>query len=248
MATTTATRAWTPRDTAQAVAVLFVAICLLILAGSELLTQLSRIPANSYYKQNQSRFLSGEDGPSYLRDTADRLQRIPPNRRGEQEWRRLATTWLLLPPPDQPADAPDGQQQRLAEIETAVNATLVRAPVQPLGWAYLTSVRLPPAGNCEQAMAALRQSYQVAPVEPDVLAYRLQLASQCPMQWDTAFLNALRTDLLSAYGENLVYARNRAFILWLTNQPRLKALVKLLLSNQPDALEQLKRELKRFSS
>lgn len=253
MATTTpidASRAaraapWARGDTLLAVLILLVALMLLMLSARQLLTQLSRIPANSSYDRYQALFFDPEQGADYLRDAAARLNRIPPARRGEQEWRRLAAVLLMQPLPD---DQPATLEARRAAIVEALMASLVRNPVQPLGWAYLADVRLPPLGECTSGMAALRQSYRVVPVEPDFLAYRLELAVRCPLEWDVPFLQALRTDLLSLYGATAsIYARQRAFILWLRDRPQVEALVRRLLREQPDALARLDRDQHRFS-
>ncbi|WP_462322684.1 hypothetical protein [Halochromatium sp.] len=127
---------------------------------------------------------------------SDELQALLDERRGDEDWRRRAATELLQPTDDADADADESfEQQRQATINTAVTATRTKAPVQPLGWAYLADLRLPPSGDCREAMAALRQSYRVAPIEPDLIVYRLELAVRCPRQWSPALLNAMRADL-----------------------------------------------------
>ena len=246
---TARTAPWGLRDSLLAATLIFLGLALLILAGTQLVSQLSRIPANSYYSQHQARFLDSENGVSYLQEAGNRLKRIPPQRRGEEEWRRLAATELLQPTDDETDETDEGlQRQRQASINTAVTATLTQAPVQPLGWAYLADLRLPPSGDCREAMAALRQSYRVAPIEPDLVPYRLELAVRCPRQWSPALLNAMRADLHAFYApQNNSYGRDRAFITWLKDQPQVQALVQRLLRDQPEGLNQFERALKRFS-
>lgn len=241
MATTTVTKHWKPGDSVRAILVAAIALALLLLAGNQLLSQLSRIPANSHFKQQQARFSDDEQAQAALCDSTERYARIPPQRRGEQEWRRLASTELLL---RQYTHDPQTREQQHAAIQSALTASLARAPVQPLAWAYLANLRLPPAGDCAQAMAALQQSYRVAPIEPNLLTYRLELATHCPRHWNTTLLKRLRTDVQSVYLGPPKHGIPQAIITWVSNQHRRATLIRQLLRDQPQALAQFEQQLK----
>jgi hypothetical protein len=147
-----------------------------------------------------------------------------------------------------PDDALEISLEFNQKIINALSYTLVRNPVQALGWNHLANVRIPPRGDCENAMAALRQSFNVAAIEPDLLPYRLELAARCPLAWDAELLDALRTDLLSLYsGPQRKYLQSRAFVTWLAERPQIEPLVRRLLSQAPEQLAQLERDLKRFN-
>ncbi|WPL11518.1 hypothetical protein [Thiorhodovibrio litoralis] len=234
---------WASRHHIGAAFIIALALVLLILSAQQLLSQLSRIPANSYYKQHQAQFLSADDGTGYLRNATDRLERIPPARRGDLEWRRLAATLLMLPLPD---DNPEARSQRLDATTQAAVASLSRNPVHPLGWVYLTNLRLPPDGDCASGMPVLKQSYRVAPVEPDYVTYRLDLAVRCPMQWDSAFLDALRTDVLTLL-RHPHYGRQTALGAWAAQRPRVQAFISRLLREHPQESERFDRIIRRFS-
>lgn len=235
---------WRQQDTLVAAMVLLAAVSLLLLAGRQLIAELSRIPANSYYNRHQSLFLSDENGPTYAQEASKRLQRVPPQHRGWLEWRRLATALTISPLVQ---DALVTSVQRRDEIIGALTHTLARNPFQALGWNHLANTRMPPNGNCETAMAALYQSFNVAPVEPELLPYRLELAARCPLNWDGPLFNALRTDLLSLYLGKRKYAQSRAFAIWLAERSQIAALVRRLLSNHPEPLSRLERDLSRFT-
>lgn len=228
------TDSWTGRDSLIAALALITAVALLLLAGNQLLTQLTRIPANSYYELRQSQFRSPEHGQGYLREALSRLQRIPPERRGAQEWRRLAAAWLLrrVPPDDL-----EQRAQRDRAIRQAVTASLIQEPVQAQSWAYLADLQQTPPADCAAAMAALTQSFRVAPVEPTLAAYRLALAARCPMQWTPELLTALRTNLL------VPYADDRAISAWAAERPRVQRVIRRLLQPHPQALARFERAL-----
>jgi cytochrome c-type biogenesis protein CcmH/NrfG len=228
----------------MAAMVMLVAVSLLLLAGRQLIAELSRIPANSYYNRHQSQFLSDENGSTYSQEATDRLQRVPHQHRGWLEWRRLATAATISPLAN---DALATRIQYRNQIANALTQTLARNPVQALGWNHLANVRMPPQGDCENAMAALNQSFTVVPVEPDFLPYRLELAARCPLSWDGRLFDALRTDLLSLYLGQRKYAQSRAFAIWLAERPQIALLVRRLLSTLPEPLSRLERDLKRFS-
>jgi hypothetical protein len=226
--------AWTGHDSVLAALVLIVAVALLLLAGNQLLTQLTRIPANSYYELRQTHFRSPEHGQDYLREAIQRLQQIPPARRGAQEWRRLAAAWLLRRVP------PDELEQRAQHdraIRQAVTASLLQEPVQAQAWAYLADLQQTPPADCAAAMAALTQSFRVAPVEPTLATYRLALATRCPLQWTPELLSALRTNLL------IPYADDRAIGAWAAERPRVQVMIRRLLQPHPQALARFERVL-----
>lgn len=226
---------WTGRDSLVAALALITAIALLLLAGNQLLNQLSRIPANSYYEKRQSQFRAPEHGQGYLREAIQRLKQIPPERRGAQEWRRLAAAWLLR---RVPLDDPAQRAQRDRAIRQAITASLRQEPVQAPGWAYLADLQQIPPGDCSAAMATLTQSFRVAPVEPTLAAYRLALAVRCPMQWTPELLSALRTNLL------IPYADNRAISAWAAERPPVQVIIRRLLQPYPQALARFERALK----
>lgn len=238
------TDAWTQRDALLAALILFAAVSLLILSGRQLLTELSRITANSYYSRYQPRFLSDAQGPVYVREATKRLQQIPPAQRGQHEWRRLAAVLTMRPVPDA---EPEALAQHKEAIANALNQTLARNPIQVLGWSYLANLQLLPPGDCEKAMAALRQSFKISPIEPDFLAYRLELAARCPLEWDKALIDALRRDLLSLYLGRQNYARNRVFVTWLGDRPKIQTLVRRLLAKNTDTLTLFERDMQRFA-
>ncbi|MEA3641099.1 MAG: hypothetical protein VBE63_14320 [Lamprobacter sp.] len=235
---------WTSRDSLLTALVIVASIGLLLLNGQQLLAELNRIPVNSYYTRYQSQFLSDDHGPAFVEEAAERLFRVPPAHRGSHEWRRLAAILTMRPLPD---ETPATLAQHKAAIIEALSQTLARNPVQALGWSYLANIQMPPSGDCQNAMAALRQSFTVAPVEPDFVAYRLELAARCPLAWDQPMLDALRRDLKSLYVERQIYARNRAFMAWLANRPEINALARRLLNKDQALLGRFDRDLKRFS-
>lgn len=236
--------AWTQRDALTAILVVTAAMTLLFLAGRQLIAELSRIPANSYYNRYQSRFLAEPNGAAYVTHAAERLRRIPPEHRGESEWRRLATALTMA---RTPGNAPKTSTEQQDAVTNALKHSIARNPVQVLGWSYLANSRMPPGGDCQNAMAALQQSYKVAPVEQDFIAYRLELAARCPLTWDNALLDALRNDLLALYRAPENYARTRAFSRWMGGRPHIQALARRLLLTYPETSARFERDIQRFS-
>ena len=243
MAITMRTDGWARRDTGSAALIIAAASALLILSGSRLVAELNRIPTNSYYNRHQPEFLSPDNGPRYAQEAANRLNQVPHVYRNAQSWQRLATALTALPLPDH---IPNTVAVRKEAIAQALTETLRRNPVQALSWSYLAHLEMPPHGNCGKAMAALRQSFHVVPVEPDFLAYRLQLAARCPLHWDTPLLAALRRNIVALYSGRPRYARNRAFVTWLSDRPQLLALARRLLAQQEEVYSRLERDLSRF--
>lgn len=233
-----------------------VIMALFLLSANQLLTQLSRIPANSFYQRHQGQFFA-EHGADYLRDAAASFARIPPTRRGEQEWRRFAGVRLMQRGVSGGADAEpvvetedfqsDQADDGVHDIDAALKASLARQPVQPIAWAYLADLRLVGLKDCASAMAALHQSYRVAPMEPDFLAYRIDLAVRCPRHWDVELLRALRAELLYLYTDNHIYARRPAFIEWVRRNPQVGAFVYGQLHRDSDALKRFETDFQRFS-
>jgi hypothetical protein len=235
---------WLARDSLLAATVATLALALLILSGQQLLIQLSRIPANSVYRTHEARFTGSENSADYVRDTVARFQQMPPARRGALEWRRLATLQMLLPLPE---DQPDSIATRQQQVFTALGQSLILDPAHPLSWAMLSALQAPPLGECASSLATLRQSYRVAPIDPDYLPYRLQIAIRCSADWDAPFTQTLRADLLTFYRYGRA-ARRKEVITLVQADPIAQDLIRQLLTHQPDARKRFEADIKRFGT
>ena len=218
-------RAWTARDTGVALLLGLAAAALLAGAGRDLVRELHRIPANGYYETHEDRLPDASDAGRHLGKAIELYRHLPAWVRGAEEQRRLGGLLLMDLQRRQetgadaaPLDPPDG-------IDDALAASLAQAPAHPLTWAYLADAGLTRGGDPASACRTLKQSYRVAPVEPDFFFYRLGLALDCQDAWDAAFLGLIRPDIASVFPEAGANPNTGRFIETIKSNPRLATFV-----------------------
>ncbi len=231
---------WTFRDTLQGSLLSLVAVALLASAGFGLTRELTRIPANRYFVLHDTQLEAGEE--RYLHKAAELYARMPDWTRGAVEQRRLG--FLRLMEHKNQGSALPLTADEQTQIVRILTASLRQEPVHPLTWAYLAEADIMRRGDLSQALRYLKQSYRVAPIEPDFFFYRLDLALQCRAVWDAAFLDMIRAEIKSLFPESGTNPNARPFIRAIKSDPRLMAFVTRILKQDEGVFQRFEAKLR----
>lgn len=234
-------KSWTSADALAGLSVALAALLLLKIAGGALLADLQRIPPNRFFDSQEERFQRPEDEGRSLIKGIELYRRAAHEMLGPQEQRQLGLLLLLdgkRPTEDMdPADRAASANAAIAALTTSLH----RNPVQPLTWTYLADVALTYADAPKDALGALKASYRMAAVDPNLVLYRFELAVRLTGHWDTELLRLIRPDIIALFPEQGWYPKRNVFIKRVKANPELKPLIAAILRPDPGALERFQR-------
>lgn len=234
-------RPWTRADTLSGLGVALAALALLKVAGGALVADLQRIPPNRFFEAHEERLQGPEDedrlvkGITLYRDAANAML-------GPVEQRQLGLLLLLEGKRTARNMTPTDRQSAADTAISALAASLHRAPVQPLTWTYLTDVALTLENRPRKALRTLKESYRVAPIDPNLVLYRFELAIRLRRHWDAEFLRLIRPDLIALF-EQGGHPKRGEFIQLIRANPKLHPIATIILKRTPDALDRYQRAI-----
>ncbi|MFD2113002.1 hypothetical protein [Thiorhodococcus fuscus] len=236
-------RQWTAADTLAGLGVALIAAILLRSAGGALFADLQRIPPNRFFVAQEERLQSPDDAGRSLMKGIELYRRATKEMLGPQEQRQLGLLLLLegkrTTEDRDPADRETAANAAIAALTTSLH----RAPVQPRTWTYLADVALTYRASPKDALRALKESYRMAAVDPNLVLYRFELATRLRGYWDTELLRLIRPDIIALFPEQGWSPKRNAFIKRIKANPELKPLVAAILRPDPGALERLQKAI-----
>jgi len=234
-------RQWTAADTLAGLGVVLIAAILLRSAGGDLFADLQRIPPNRFFDAQEERLQSPEDEGRSLMKGIELYRRATNEMLGPQEQRQLGLL-LLLEGKRTTEDMEPAEREASANAAiAALTTSLHRDPVQPLTWTYLADIALTYEDSSKDALRALKESYRIAPVDPNLVLYRFELAVRLTGHWDAELLRLIRPDIIALFPEQGWYPKRNAFIKRIRANPELKPLVTAILRPAPGALKRFQK-------
>ena len=239
MPTESRRRPWGRRDGLLGLGLGLAALGLAWSSAQGLTRELLRIPPDRFLELHEARLDSPEDA-GRTRDKALELYgRLPSWALGSVELRRLGKLWLLEALDERAAGG--DAEAAIAAGESALEASLRRAPIQPSAWAYRADLARLRTDGAARACGFLKGSYAVAPVEPKLAVYRLGVALECVEHWDTELLAMIRRDVGALFASGAYGGERRALIEATRGDPRLVAFVERLLKDDAEGLALYRR-------
>ncbi|KAA5604309.1 hypothetical protein F1188_16585 [Roseospira marina] len=255
-------RSFGRRDVIIARTVALVGLVLLVIGGVRLSAELPRIPALQFVTTAADRIQADDPAlRAAARETALTLfDAIPPAARTNDVLRRYAGLRLMIAKdvaaggrlgdagaeagPDEAGREGPGREEAARAADLARQA-LLHDPVDPLAWIYLahaTSLEQGGAhggtGTTEPSAAGrafryLDASYDLAPVEPELAAYRMRLALDLYERWSGRTLTKMGRDLRALLRMDGRDPAVQAFRDGLTRDPGLLRLSRILTQRDP---------------